>query len=362
MVEVPDRFGAVSPGWIFKAMRLNGGLPIIDEAWMTSQGATLGEADNINGPSCVRIPDWVPAEARADPTAVYYLYFAKHSGNFIRLAWAADLSGPWTAYHLSSALPLQDRGVLSLGTSDTISPGNGIVLDGHIASPQVLIDDVNQQFVMYYHAPAEHNGTDKGQSTVVATSADGLNYNLPSEGGQVGHGTRPVILGESYFRVFEQDGDLYAFSNTGDIWKAPDPLNPYTPPGGHDYAKDYWKRGPNPFVDVARERGWPELRPRHFAVLKRENILYSFLTHKVDTPERVMVATFDFDSLPAEYTAWTFRFPEQEVLRAASDWEGAQFPPVASEPGAENNGVNQLRTGGLRGLRWTALPLLLWAG
>lgn len=39
---------------------------------MLSQGATADEADNINGPDCIRIPDWVAPEDRADPTAGFY--------------------------------------------------------------------------------------------------------------------------------------------------------------------------------------------------------------------------------------------------------------------------------------------------
>ena len=341
-----DELGAVNSGEVFYARRMNGELPIIDEAWMLAQGASASEADNINGPSCVRIPSWIAPVDRADPAAVYYLYFADHSGDYIRMAWAANLEGPWTGFQMDAGLPLADRGVLSLGDDGGISPGNGILIDGHIASPQVFVDDVNEEFVMYYHGPGEHDGNDKGQSTVVATSADGLNFNLPADGGQVGHGTRPVILGESYFRVFEQAGNFYAFSNTGDLWKAPDPANPYSPPVGYDYSKDYWDRGPNSFVDGARAQGWPGLRPRHFAVLKRGNILYAILTYKEDRPERVRVAMFDFDALPADYHSWVPRLPEQELLSAQSGWEGGQFPPIASVSGAQVGGVNQLRDPG----------------
>ena len=48
---------------------------------------------NINGPSLIRVPDWLP-----NPLGKYYLYFAHHKGEYIRLAYADDLSGPWTTY------------------------------------------------------------------------------------------------------------------------------------------------------------------------------------------------------------------------------------------------------------------------
>lgn len=343
--DLPDELGGVSSGEVFYTRRMNGELPIIDEAWMIAQGATAAESDNINGPSCIRIPSWVAPGDRADPSAVYYLYFADHNGDFIRMAWAVNLEGPWTGFRMDAALPLEDRGVLSLGSDGEITPGNGIVVDGHIASPQVFVDDVNQKFVMYYHGPSEHNGNDKGQSTVVATSADGLNFNLPADGGQADHGTKPVILGESYFRVFQQDGRFYAFSNTGDLWKAP--VDPFLPPAGYDYSKDYWDRGPNPFVDGVRAQGWPLIRPRHFGVLKRGNILYTILSYKEDRPEQLKMATFDFDELPEGYNSWAPRFPEQELLSAQSGWEGGQFPPRASQSGAQAGGVNQLRDPGV---------------
>ncbi|TGP23371.1 hypothetical protein, partial [Mesorhizobium sp. M1D.F.Ca.ET.234.01.1.1] len=38
---------------------------------------------NINGPSLIRVPDWLPGRLGA-----YYLYFAHHTGTYIRLAFA----------------------------------------------------------------------------------------------------------------------------------------------------------------------------------------------------------------------------------------------------------------------------------
>src|SRR5262245_712640 len=40
-----------------------------------------GDGDNINGPSLIRVPDWVEA-----PLGRYYLYFAHHRGTYIRMA------------------------------------------------------------------------------------------------------------------------------------------------------------------------------------------------------------------------------------------------------------------------------------
>jgi hypothetical protein len=45
---------------------------------------------NINGPSLVRVPEWTP-----HPMGRYYLYFAHHQGQHIRMAYADDIRGPW---------------------------------------------------------------------------------------------------------------------------------------------------------------------------------------------------------------------------------------------------------------------------
>lgn len=44
--------------------------------------------DNVNGPTIIRVPDWVQRRL-----GCYYMYFAHHSGTFIRLAYADSLRG-----------------------------------------------------------------------------------------------------------------------------------------------------------------------------------------------------------------------------------------------------------------------------
>jgi hypothetical protein len=48
---------------------------------------------NVNGPSLIRVPAWVENRLGG-----YYLYFAHHKGEFIRMAYADRLAGPWTVY------------------------------------------------------------------------------------------------------------------------------------------------------------------------------------------------------------------------------------------------------------------------
>ena len=57
----------------------------------TQMGHGIGE--NINGPSLIKVPTWLH-----NPLGKYYLYFAHHTGTFIRLAYADKLQGPWSIY------------------------------------------------------------------------------------------------------------------------------------------------------------------------------------------------------------------------------------------------------------------------
>jgi len=111
--------------------------------------------DNVNGPSLIRVPDWVTS-----PLGRYYLYFAHHDGRYIRLAYADDLLGPWTTH---------EPGVLPLAESH---------FAGHVASPDVLIDDARRELRLYYHG-ADHPSRvgNSNQFTRVAVSFDGYHLN-----------------------------------------------------------------------------------------------------------------------------------------------------------------------------------------
>ncbi|MEZ4833868.1 MAG: hypothetical protein R2873_18115 [Caldilineaceae bacterium] len=120
---------------------------------------------NINGPSLLRVPDWLP-----DPLGRYYLYFGHHQGEFIRLAYADDLAGPWTVYA---------PGTLALDETPC---------HGHIASPDVHVDDANRRIVMYYHGPALSREQQDG---------DPLTQAYPFLGGQRTLSPRPRTVSTS---------------------------------------------------------------------------------------------------------------------------------------------------------------------
>ena len=301
------------------------------------------EGDNINGPSLIRIPDWIPASERADPSAVYYLYFAHHTGDYIRLAWASNLTGPWRLHDTGSNVRLGDRGVLDNGGRD-INVGRGIVIEeNHIASPDVHVDNENRRIIMYFHSGSSttFNGEEvAGQVSWVSTSSDGLDFNGNIE---------PAFFGASYFRVFAHGGDLYAFDNSGVPRRALNANDPWTAPSNYYSEANIgrlWELHPDDIIGDAIEdvtgyvRG--DLRVRHTAVHIVGDELQVFYSQRgEDAPERIMLSTIDLGV--NNWEDWEFSYPPVTLLQAASGWEGGQFTPRPSEAGAADDDVNELR-------------------
>ncbi len=334
----------------FDVIRLNDSQPIIDQAMFAAVGVE-DEGSNINGPSLIRIPDWIPPSERADPTAVYYLYFAHHTGDYIRMAWATDLEGPWTLYQTGVGVPLGDRGVLDNGNT-TIFLGMGVeIRENHLASPDVHIDNETEEIIMYFHSgsPTAVNGTIiNSQHSWVSTSEDGLEFY---------DNIRPVRFGSSYLRVFSHGGELYSLDNSGFPRRALDPDNPWEPTD--DYYSDpttiplLWERHPNrvlqdPIEDLGIERG--VLRVRHTAVRVVGDELQVFYTERGTNPsnpapERVLFSTIDLGV--DDWEDWQFSYPGELILEAIPGWEGGQFPVLPSELGSAPEDVNQLRDPGV---------------
>lgn len=246
---------------------------------------------NIAGPSLIRVPDWVE-----DPLGSYYLYFADHEGTYIRLAYADELTGPWTTYE-PGALQIEDS-FFPTTCPPCSAPGSRAY--AHIASPDVHVDDEHRRIVMYVH------GRDVGrQVTRAAISTDGIHF----EG-------RPEILGRPYFRVFEHEGRSYALAMPGFLYRSED-------------GSSGFEEGPQLFD--------PDMR--HSALLKRGDTLYVFYTMSGEAPERILLATID---LSPPWTRWRASAPA-EVLRPERSWEGAELPVEPSQRGSVNVPVNQLR-------------------
>ncbi|MDH4240224.1 MAG: hypothetical protein OEW48_11740 [Phycisphaerae bacterium] len=319
----------------FIITRLNNGEPIITEVMFDALGATSSEGTSIAGASVIRVPEWIAPENRADPNAVYYMYFAHHGGNYIRLAWAEDLEGPWHLYQTGAGVSVGDRGVLDLGGDDKINIGNGIEIRGHVASPDVHADDDNQRIIMYFHGPTYVNNSYKDQESFVATSEFGLDFDGRIE---------PVILGYFYFRVFKYNGELYVVGKRGYLYKAPDPNDPWTPPPGFDFWDYLWTERPDkPFQDdIDNDSNLVDGQYlRHNALRLVGDTLQVFYTRVRDAPERIMMSTIDLSV--GDYDVWDPTYPPEEILQAELDWEGGNIPPSPSSGGTAPENVNQLR-------------------
>jgi len=319
----------------FIITRLNNGEPIITEAMFDALGATDSEGTSIAGASVIRVPEWISPENRADPNAVYYMYFAHHGGNYIRLAWAEDIEGPWHLYHIGAGVSVGDRGVLDLGGDDRMDIGNGISVRGHIASPDVHVDDDNHRIIMYFHGPTYVNNSYKDQESFVATSEFGLDFD-----GRV----EPVILGYFYFRVFKYNGELYVVGKRGYLYKAPDPNDPWTPPPGFDFWDYLWTERPDkPFqVDIDNDSNLVDGQYlRHNTLRLVGDTLEVFYTRVRDAPERIMMSTIDLSV--GDYDVWDPTYPPEEILQAELEWEGGNIPPSPSSGGTAPENVNQFR-------------------
>ncbi|MDF7798601.1 hypothetical protein P4C99_03955 [Pontiellaceae bacterium B1224] len=211
---------------------------------LVAGGAVIADRSigNSANPSVIRVPDWVPLSERAATNAIYYMYFANHTGQHIQLKWAETLESPWTEFNLGGTY----NGNARRGVFDTDSDATRDDYD-HVFSPDVHVDDVNQQIIMYFHGKNQSStSTDGGQNVpqqhanFVATSHWGLNFNDPIEaGGEEGYGpvtvtfdgvTREVVLGDVYQHVFEYKGNYYSLSKRAIMAMAPDPSDPWAPP------------------------------------------------------------------------------------------------------------------------------------
>jgi hypothetical protein len=245
-----------------------------------SAGQHPAVGDNVNGPSLIRVPDWVPR-----PLGRYYLYFAHHTGKSIRLAVADQIAGPWR---------IHDAGALSLEQSG---------FDLHIASPDAVVLDECSEIRLYFHGC--FNAGRKRQFTRVAVSRDGLDFHV-----------RPEILGPPYWRVFRYRDFWYALAMPGRIFRSKDGLSNF-------------ESGPDLL----------DFNTRHSAVMLSGSELLVFYSKWGSCPERIQMRSVGLDE---DWRSWTASL-ESEVLRPEQEWEGVRRPLQPSRKGAAARPEHQLR-------------------
>lgn len=271
---------------------------------------------NIQGPSLIRVPDWV-----RDPLGRYYLYFADHKGAYIRLAYADAITGPWKI-HEPGALRLVDTPFphapppftdAQMAAYRERAKAAGLDLDQfpdvakemttpHVASPDVHVDHAGKRIIMYYHGLESF----AQQATRVATSSDGVSFTSGDE-----------ILGRTYWRAFPHDGMTYALAMPGLFYRSSNPLSGF-------------EQGPMLFN--------PDMR--HSAVFRRGDTLHVVWSQvATDPPERLMMSTVD---VSGPWDTWRASEPV-ELLRPEREWEGADLPLEKSRRSFAPGPVNQLR-------------------
>ena len=188
----------------------------------------INEDKNINGASLIKVPDWVK-----NPLGKYYLYFASHTGKYIRLAYSDSLTKPFKVYD-GEPLKLSDTNCKT-----------------HIASPDVHIDDDNKKIIMYYHGD-----TNNFQESFISYSDDGLEFN-----------NNPKPLGLFYFRVFRYKDKFYSVAKN----KNEDSII---------YESDSWEGDFKPLFTILPNS-------RHTATLVKDDLLYIFYTTVGEAPESI---------------------------------------------------------------------------
>ncbi len=288
---------------------------------------------NINGPTVIRVPDWV-----TKPMGRYYMYFAHHKGSYIRLAYADSPAGPWTVHDggvltlAESGFPVEMHGtesgsLLSLFKEFSLHVARDFlllvyrvsVLDPeeraargisaaankatHVASPEIVIDNGAQRILMYYHG----YNREGGQSSRLASSSDGLTFEPL--------GTQVF---STYLRGFEHRGTHYLLGMMGVLYRGDSAQGPFEP----------------------RDRILLEPDARHMGLLLEGDDLWVFWSMVGYAPERLLLSKIDLSS--NDWNRWRATAPV-DVLAPELPWEGSEVAVLPSLRGEIDTIANELR-------------------
>ena len=243
------------------------------------------EDKNIYGASLIKVPKWVE-----NPLGKYYLYFASHTGKYIRLAYSDNLDKPFQIF---------DGEVLRL--DDT-------TCKTHIASPDVHIDEENNEIKMYYHGD-----TDNFQETFLGKSSDGLKF----EGG-----SEP--LGLFYFRVFRFGDKFFSVAKNRNK-------------NSIIYESDDWEGEFKPVFEFLPNS-------RHSATYVKGDKLYLFYTTIGEAPESIYYCRIKIDENVENWEVQSIN----KLTKPNFEFEGAGSQLFPSQLGSATlkfgvNKLNELR-------------------
>ena len=262
---------------------------------------------NINGPSVIRVPEWVP-----NPMGKYYLYFAHHQGQFIRMAYADSPLGPYRIFR---------PGVLAIADTP---------FQRHIASPDVHVDEARRIIWMHYHGSGcvDPNPLPFTQVTCYAESADGRSFR-----------SERTYLWESYLRTFCRNGWFYGLSGGRgrQFCRSSSPQEVFQ--GGPVLAIP----GESHVDEHCSGRGGKECgmqhRMRHAAFHIEGDRLWIYYSNVMDCPERIKRTAIDLSKPWDDWRPSGF----EDVIRPGIAYEGVTEPLHPSRSGARHYPVQELR-------------------
>jgi hypothetical protein len=163
---------------------------------------------------------------------------------------------------------------------------------GHIASPELYVDNETNKLLMYYHGDIQG-----GQKTFLATSDDGVTFTNDSD----------TPLCEFYLRIFEYKGHKYGIAKKGNecsiVYDVDDGFTPVF-----------------------------EFLPssRHCATYVKGDTLYVLYTNIGDAPEHIRVCKV---ALADEVTDWQVT-GDSQLVSPTFRYEGAALPNITSMAGS----------------------------
>ena len=324
----------VQPG--FEVQRMSGNPAVSSDLNPRLQAENSeGGYVNINGPSVIRVPDWVE-----NPLGSYYLYFAHHKGDYIRMAYADAPIGPWTLYE-PGTLRLRDSGFqqeradptvgnrgledlwatfslhvvrdyLLLAYRATVSDQavrkrRGIEVAAnarpHIASPEVVVDEGNQRILMYFHGL----GRNGYQHSRIARSHDGIDFEVLD-----------ADVFSTYLRAFAYRGEYFLLGMPGVLYRSSTLDGGFTP----------------------RDRLLFDPDMRHAAVWVEGSLLHVLWSRVGDAPEVLLYSRVDMSS--ADWNDWRAT-AGVEIMRPELAWEGSELPVLPSLRGELDLASHELR-------------------
>lgn len=251
-------------------------------------------SDNINGPSCLRTPNFIK-----NPVGKYLLYFAHHTGEFIRIAYSEDIFTGWK---------ILDHKINNVSEEKEFHD--------HVASPDIYVDNIEKSVYMFFHSRIKGS---RKQKTFLSKSNDGINFALVK-----GDLNLPF-----YFRHVTIETKTFAVTKGGNLY-----INMVNPIANTWRALNNINTGKSNEEVMHNSSG----SIRHASLIYYMKIFIAFYSRIGDSPERIYAAKI----VENGKGLWLMS-NEFEITRPELNFEGANLDIEASVAGPSLHEENALR-------------------